>query len=67
MILEYINFYKITDFIVDSISKSYEFLLKISYILNSDIRKDIFIGITGLMVAIVIRSEEHTSELQSRE
>ena len=54
MILEYINFYKITDFIVDSISKSYEFLLKISYILNSDIRKDIFIGITGLMVAIVI-------------
>ena len=54
MILEYINFYKITDFIVDSISKSYEFLLKISYIFNSDIRKDIFIGITGLMVAIVI-------------
>lgn len=48
------NIYKITDFIVDISSKMYEFLLKTSYILNSDIRRDIFIGVTGLMVAIII-------------
>lgn len=54
MILKFISFYKIIDFIVDSILKLYKILLKISYILNSDIRRDIFIGITGLMVAIVI-------------
>lgn len=54
MILKFINFCKIIDFIIDSILKLYKFLLEISYILNSDIRRDIFIGITGLMVAIVI-------------
>lgn len=54
MILKFINFCKIIDFIFDSILKLYKFLLEISYILNSDIRRDIFIGITGLMVAIVI-------------
>lgn len=48
------NIYKIIDFIVDISSKMYEFLLKTSYILNSDIRRDIFIGVTGLMVAIII-------------
>lgn len=46
--------YKIIDFIVDIGSKIYEFLFKTSYILNSDIRRDIFIGVTGLMVAIII-------------
>jgi len=48
------DIYKIIDFIVDIGSKIYEFLLKTSYILNSDIRRDIFIGVTGLMVAIII-------------
>ena len=54
MILKCINIYKIIDFIVDIVLKLHEFLLNISYILNSDIRRNIFIGITGLMVAIII-------------
>lgn len=48
------NIYKIINLMVDVCSKIYEFLLKTSYILNSDIRRDIFIGVTGLMVAIII-------------
>lgn len=54
MILKCINIYKIIDFIVDVVLKLHEFLLNVSYILNSDIRRDIFIGVTGLMVAIII-------------
>lgn len=54
MILKFVNFYKIIDFIINLILKLYKFFLRTSYILNSDIRRDIFIGITGLMVAIVI-------------
>jgi len=54
MILKCINIYRIIDFIADVVLKLHEFLLNISYILNSDIRRDIFIGITGLMVAIII-------------
>ena len=46
--------YKAIDFIAALFLKLYELLLKISYILNSDIRRDIFIGITGLTVAIII-------------
>lgn len=41
-------------FIVDFFTSIYNILLNISYLLNSDIRRDIFIGVTGLMVAIVI-------------
>ena len=48
------DIYIILDFIVNRGSIMYEFLLKILYILNSDIRRDIFIGVTGLMVAIII-------------
>lgn len=48
------DIYKIINFIVDISSKIYEFILKTLYILNSDIRRDIFIGVTGLMVAIII-------------
>jgi len=54
MIIKCINIYRTIDFISDVFLKLYEFLLNISYILNSDIRRDIFIGITGLMVAIII-------------
>lgn len=54
MILKCINIYKIIDFIVDAVLKLHEFFLNISYTLNSDIRRDIFIGVTGLMVAIII-------------
>lgn len=54
MFIKCINFYKVIDFIIDLGLKIYEFLLKTSYILNSDIRRDIFIGVTGLMVAIII-------------
>ena len=54
MIVKCIGIYKIIDFIIDVSSKIYEFFLKTSYILNSDIRRDIFIGVTGLMVAIII-------------
>ena len=46
--------HKAIDFTVALFLKLYELLLKISYILNSDIRRDIFIGITGLTVAIII-------------
>lgn len=46
--------HKAIDFTADLFLKLYELLLKISYILNSDIRRDIFIGITGLTVAIII-------------
>ena len=54
MLVKCIGIYKIIDFIIDVSSKIYEFFLKTSYILNSDIRRDIFIGVTGLMVAIII-------------
>lgn len=54
MILKCMNIYRIIDFIADVVLKLYKFLLNISYILNSDIRRDTFIGITGLMVAIII-------------
>ena len=54
MLVKCIDIYKIIDFIIDVSSKIYEFFLKTSYILNSDIRRDIFIGVTGLMVAIII-------------
>lgn len=47
MLFKYGNIYKLFDDL-------YEYLLKISYMLNSDIRRDIFIGVTGLMVAIII-------------
>lgn len=46
--------HKAIDFTAALFLKLYELLLKISYILNSDIRRDIFIGITGLTVAIII-------------
>ena len=46
--------HKAIDFTAALFFKLYELLLKISYILNSDIRRDIFIGITGLTVAIII-------------
>jgi len=54
MTLKCINIYKIIDFVIDVVLKLHEFLLNVSYILNSDIRRDIFIGVTGLMVAIII-------------
>lgn len=38
----------------DALSEFYDFFLKLSYMLDSDIRRDIFIGVTGLMVAIII-------------
>lgn len=38
----------------EALSDAYDFFLKISYMLDSDIRRDIFIGVTGLMVAIII-------------
>lgn len=54
MIFNCINIFKIMDSIVHIIIGLHEVLLNISCILNSDIRRDIFIGITGLMVAIII-------------
>lgn len=54
MIFKYIYLQKIIDFIVGLILKIYKTLLKISCILDSGIGKDVFIGVTGLMVAIVI-------------
>ena len=47
-------FYKIIDFIINIVINTNELLLKILYILDSDIRRDIYIGITGLTVAIII-------------
>ena len=70
MIVKCIGIYKIIDFIIDVSSKIYEFFLKTSYILNSDIRRDIFIGVTGLTVAIIIFIAEAISnkkyELEKR-
>ena len=70
MLIKYVDIYKITDFITDVSSKIYEFFLKTSYILNSDIRRDIFIGVTGLTVAIIIFIAEAISnknyELEKR-
>lgn len=54
MILKCINIYRTIEFIDDAVLKLHKFLLNISYVLNSDIRRDIFIGVTGLMVAIII-------------
>lgn len=70
MIAKCMGIYKIIDFIIDVSSKIYEFFLKTSYILNSDIRRDIFIGVTGLTVAIIIFIAEAISnkkyELEKR-
>lgn len=54
MVFNCINIFKTMDSIVHTIIRLHEILLNISCILNSDIRRDIFIGITGLMVAIII-------------
>ena len=54
MIFGCINSHTIIDFAIKFGLKIYEFLLNLLYILDSDIRRDIFIGVTGLMVAIII-------------
>ena len=54
MIFGCINNHTIIDFAIKFGLKIYEFLLNLLYILDSDIRRDIFIGVTGLMVAIII-------------
>lgn len=56
MLFQFWAIYKTIYFFLNltSISKIYELLLNVLCILNSDIRRDIFIGVTGLMVAIII-------------
>lgn len=57
-------FAKIIKFIIDTLSNGYDNFLKILYILDSDIRRDVFIGVTGLMVAIIIFIAEVISNKQ---
>ena len=64
LFIKWTTIHKTIDFIVAIFFKIYELLLKISYILNSDIRRDIFIGITGLTVAIIIFIAEVISSKQ---
>ena len=54
MIVKCIDFFKIIEIIKNIFVTIYNILLNISCILDGDIRRDIFIGVTGLMVAIVI-------------
>ena len=70
MILKCIDFYKLINCFFDIILKIYDRLLKLLYLLDSDIRRDIFIGVTGLTVAIIVFIAEAISnkeyELEKR-
>ncbi len=47
-------FVHIYSFLCDILVEFYDFTFKYLYILDSDIRRDIFIGVTGLTIAIII-------------
>ena len=70
MILKCIDFYKLINCFFDILLKTYDSLLKLLYLLDSDIRRDIFIGVTGLTVAIIVFIAEAISnkeyELEKR-
>lgn len=70
MILKCVDFYKLINCFFDIILKTYDSLLKLLYLLDSDIRRDIFIGVTGLTVAIIVFIAEAISnkeyELEKR-
>ena len=70
MALKCIDFYELIDSFFNMTSKIYECLLKVLYLLDSDIRRDIFIGVTGLTIAIIVFIAEAISnkeyELEKR-
>lgn len=49
-----ISFSKLTDLLVKNLNEFLNIIIRILLILDSDIRRDIYIGITGLMIAIII-------------